>query len=149
MPFEIALCTEADLPRAFEIISLAFGHIHAYVEALWPEHETPSGRDAGAERLLYAKQTQPWARLCKVTDTDTGEVVGFTKWDVYDGVIPEVPTSMPPQYYKDTDAKEYAEYIWKEFTKRRWDAVRKSGGRIVCEYFARLVQSSLIEGAFG
>jgi hypothetical protein len=135
MALKVELCTEADMPRAFEIISVAFGHIHAYVEAVWPEHDTDAGRAAGAERLLGAKQTQPWAHLCKVTDTETHEIVGFAKWDVYDGVVPEVPTSMPPQYYKDDDAKEYAEYIWTEFTRRRWDAVRASQGKIVCEYF--------------
>lgn len=97
MPFKLDQRTEADMPRAFEIISLAFGHIHAYVEAVWPEHNTPSGRAAGAERLLGAKQTQPWAHICKVTDIDTDEIVGFTKWDIYDGVIPEVPTSTPAQ----------------------------------------------------
>ncbi|KAF2690120.1 hypothetical protein K458DRAFT_289798 [Lentithecium fluviatile CBS 122367] len=131
MPLKLDLCTEADMPRAFEIISLAFGHIHAYVEAVWPEHDTPSGRAAGAERLLIAKQTQPWTHLCKVTDTDTGEMVGFAKWDVYDGVVPEVPTSMPEKYYKDDDAKKYAEYIWGEFTRRRWESVRESGGNLV------------------
>lgn len=53
---------------------------------------------------------------------------------MYDGVVPDVPTSMPPQYYKDDGAKEYAKYIWTEFTRRRWDAVRASEGKIVCDY---------------
>lgn len=133
MALKVELCTEADMLRAFEIISLAFGHEHAYVEAVWPEHDTDAGRAAGAERLLSAQQTQPWTHLCKAVDTDTGEFVGFAKWDVYDGVVPDVPTGMPPQYYKNDDAKEYADYIWKEFTRRRWDAVRASGGKIVCK----------------
>lgn len=133
MVLKLQACADSDMSRAFEIISLAFGHGHAFVEAVWPEHESPSGRAAGAERLLQAKQTQPWAHLCKVTDTDTGDIVGFVKWDIYDKIIPEVPTSMPAQYYKDEDSKEYAEYIWKEFTRRRWDAVRTSEGRLACE----------------
>lgn len=134
MALKVSLCTEADMPRAFERISLAFGHLHAYVEAVWPDHDTAAGRAAGAQRLLSAQQTQPWTHLCKCTDTATGAFVGFAKWDVYVDVIPDVPSSMPPQYYKDSDAREYAEYVWAEFMRRGWDAVRGSGGRMVCEY---------------
>lgn len=121
------------MPRAFEIISLAFGHDHAYVEALWPDHDTPSGNAAGAERLLFAQQNQPWARFCKAVDIKTGEFVGFAKWDFYEGVIPDVPTHMPEKYYVDKDENDYADYMWNAFTRRRWDAVRESGGKIACK----------------
>lgn len=140
MPLSVSFCVDEDSARLFEIISLAFGHEHAYVEALWPNHDTPAGREAGAERLLFAKQNQPWAKFLKVVDTneDTGkeEIAGFMKWDVYaqedgSGIVPEVPVHMPEQYYENQDANDYADYIWNEFTRRRWDAVRKTGGRIV------------------
>jgi len=34
MDLKVGLNTDADVPRACEIISLAVGHIHAYVEAV-------------------------------------------------------------------------------------------------------------------
>lgn len=63
-------------------------------------------------------------------------MIGFSKWDVYaqqdgTGIVPEVPTHMPDQYYENKDANDYADYIWTEFTKRRWEAVRETKGRIV------------------
>lgn len=139
MPLKFGLCTDADMPRAFEIFSLAFGHEHAYGDAVWPRHDTPAGRAAGAERLLLAKQHQPHARFCKVVDTETGEMIGFAKWDVYDGFVPEVVTEMPAQYYRDEGEKKYADYMWYEFTRRRWEAVRESGGRIVCKWIFGVV----------
>ena len=134
MGLRFDLCNDGDMLRAFEIISQAFGHEHAYAEAVWPRHDTPTGLSDGAERLLGAKQNQPYARFCKVVDTDTGEMIGFAKWDIYDGHLPEVPTGMPEKYYRDEEEKAYADYMWNEFTKRRWEAVRESGGHLVCKW---------------
>ncbi|KAI6382170.1 hypothetical protein MCOR25_000760 [Pyricularia grisea] len=132
MPLQFGFCEPADVPRCFEIVSRAFGTEHGYFEAVFPDHTTPEGRKAGAERLAGALN-KPGARLCKVTDTDTGEILGFAKWDVYE----RLPTNVGPKdgpkgnYWKDDKAKELSDYFWWEFTRRRWDAVRESGGDIV------------------
>lgn len=36
--------SDADMPRAFAIISKAFGHDHEYIEAVFPAHATDYGR---------------------------------------------------------------------------------------------------------
>ncbi|KAH7067627.1 hypothetical protein BKA63DRAFT_495425 [Paraphoma chrysanthemicola] len=59
-----------------------------------------------------------------------GQMVGFVKGDDYDGALPELPTSMPSQYYGSDETRSYAFYIWKELTKRRWRAVKESKGYI-------------------
>lgn len=133
MPFEFGFCKPEDMDRCFEVVSLAFAHDHAYVDAMFPGHDTPQGRFYGA-RWLAKADLSPTARLCKVVDTDTGVIVGFAKWDVYDGFAPDVgPSSLKGDHWRDEDAKEYADYIWWEFTRRRWAAVKKSGGHLVCE----------------
>ncbi|PSN64134.1 hypothetical protein BS50DRAFT_648038 [Corynespora cassiicola Philippines] len=131
MAFKVELCEPEDLLRCFQIISLAFSHAHAYVEAVFPNHDTPNGQADGAERLLAASKL-PQVRLCKAVDTSTGIIAGFAKWDIYDGIVPDVgPKSLQGNYWKDKDEKDYADYIFWEFTRRRWDAVKKSNGHIV------------------
>ncbi|KLU91717.1 hypothetical protein MAPG_10234 [Magnaporthiopsis poae ATCC 64411] len=131
MPFEFGFCRPEDMDRCFEVVSLAFAHDHPYVDALFPGHDTPQGREHGA-RWLAEADLSPTTRLCKVVDTDTGVIAGFAKWDVYDGFTPDVgPSSLKGDHWPDEDAKEYADYIWWEFTRRRWAAVKKSGGRLV------------------
>ncbi|KAL8364965.1 hypothetical protein RB595_003990 [Gaeumannomyces hyphopodioides] len=138
MPFEFGLCEPEDMDRCFEVLSLAFGHDHPYVDALFPAHDTPQGRADGAQWLSSSLRDRAGlgraARLCKAVDTDTGAIVGFAKWDVYDGFAPDVgPGSLKGDQWRDKDAKEYADYIWWEFTRRRWAALKESGGHLVCE----------------
>ncbi|KAI6280298.1 hypothetical protein MCOR27_004718 [Pyricularia oryzae] len=132
MPLQFGLCEPSDVPRCFQITSRAFGREHGYFEAVFPNHHTPEGRRVGAERLGGALK-RPEARLCKVTDTETGELLGFAKWDVYERQPADVQAKDAPSgdYWKDDKAKELSDYFWWEFTRRRWDAVRASGGDLV------------------
>ncbi|KAL8396898.1 hypothetical protein RB594_003843 [Gaeumannomyces avenae] len=136
MPFEFGLCEPEDLERCFEVASLAFGHDHPYIDALFPAHDTPQGRADGARWLGSALHdpsgTGRAARLCKAVDTDTGLIVGFAKWDIYDGFEPDVgPGSLKGDQWRDKEAKEWADYIWWEFTRRRWTTLKESGGHLV------------------
>ncbi|EJT71438.1 hypothetical protein GGTG_10696 [Gaeumannomyces tritici R3-111a-1] len=136
MPFEFGLCEPEDLERCFEVVSLAFGHDHPYIDALFPAHDTPQGRADGARWLGSALRdpsgTGRAARFCKAVDTDTGLIVGFAKWDIYDGFAPDVgPGSLKGDQWRDKEAKEWADYIWWEFTRRRWAALKESGGHLV------------------
>ncbi|KAL8282771.1 hypothetical protein RB597_010152 [Gaeumannomyces tritici] len=69
MPFEFGLCEPEDLERCFEVVSLAFGHDHPYIDALFPAHDTPQGRADGARWLVSALRdpsgTGRAARLCR------------------------------------------------------------------------------------
>ncbi|KAL8335609.1 hypothetical protein RB598_009683 [Gaeumannomyces tritici] len=136
MPFEFGLCEPEDLERCFEVVSLAFGHDHPYIDALFPAHDTPQGRADGARWLGSALRdpsgTGRAARFCKAVDTDTGLIVGFAKWDIYDGFAPDVgPGSLKGDQWRDKEAKEWADYIWWGFTRRRWAALKESGGHLV------------------
>ncbi|KAK5135446.1 hypothetical protein LTR08_005234 [Meristemomyces frigidus] len=72
-----------DISRIFAICSLAFGETEPAWRAFFPNHWTEAGRKVGAERYLKTKQSDPHATYHKAVDTDTGEIVGFSIWTVY------------------------------------------------------------------
>ncbi|KAF2875747.1 acyl-CoA N-acyltransferase [Massariosphaeria phaeospora] len=85
MPFTISECTDADMPRAFELLSLAFGHEHPYIESVFPAHATAEGRRVGGERFLEFRKADPLATKIKAVDVETGNMIGHARWIVCDG----------------------------------------------------------------
>jgi hypothetical protein len=107
--FQVQPCTEADIPRVFEIISLAFDHDHEYMDSIFPAHDALEGRSVGAERILQIFHGDPYGHFMKVVDTDTGIVAGAAKWNIYEkGVIPPQP-AIDGNYWKSEEDKEFAE----------------------------------------
>lgn len=134
MSLELSPCQNADMSRVFELVSLSFGHQHPYIEAVFPEHDTPAGRKSGAERLLSAKLNDPVASFHKVVDTATGDIIATARWNIYDNMVPEEVMTLPAAYFQDIEAKEYAEYMFTEYLKPRRNAIRQSGGHLLCAY---------------
>jgi hypothetical protein len=132
MVLQLDHCTDADMARVFELVSISFGHEHPFIEAVYPGHETPSGRAHGTERMLAAKNGDPNTTFLKITDTSTGEIIGIAKWNVYDGVIPEEISKLGGDYWDTEDAKELAEWNYNEYVDLRRKAIRESKGNLVC-----------------
>jgi hypothetical protein len=132
MALELSYCTDADMKRAFEILSLCFGHEHPFIEAVYPLHDTPTGRAHGAERLLAMKKADPNTMFLKVTDTCTGIIIGMSKWNIYKGVIPDEVTKLEGNYWSSQEAKEVAEWYANDYLLLRNKAIRDSGGHLVC-----------------
>ena len=131
MSFELGMCTDADMDRAFTVISDAFGRRFPYFEYCFPAHDTPAGRKAGAERMRTFKNSDPNTHFVKAVSTETGDIVGVAKWNIYDGVVPdEIP--LEGNFWENEREKELANEMWAGYLKNRREAVKDTGGRIVC-----------------
>ncbi|KAJ8115305.1 hypothetical protein OPT61_g3013 [Boeremia exigua] len=106
--FVVQRCTEADIPRVFEIVSLAFAHDHEYVDAVFPAHATPEGRRA------------------RTVDNDTGTIVAAAKWNFYkDGDVPPQP-KMGGNYWKSEEGKEFAQALFHGFFAPRQRVIEET-----------------------
>ena len=139
--FQVQRCTEADIPRVFEIVSLAFANDHEYVDAVFPAHGTPEGRDAGSERMLQMFHNDPYGNFLKVVDHDTGIIVAAAKWNVYKGgEIPPQP-EIDGGYWANEQEKEFAQALFRAFFAPRQKAIEETNGKLVGMLSCRLRRS--------
>lgn len=130
MAFVIEECTDADMPRAFELLSLAFGNEHPYIEAVFPAHQSSEGRRIGGERLLGFRQADPFATNMKAVDPKTDKMIGHARWIICDGALaPEFELS--GDYWETEDEKEFAAWMYSQYLVPRRETIKKSGGHIV------------------
>ena len=129
--FEVQPCTEADIPRVFEIISLAFAHNHEYVDALFPAHDTPAGRRVGTERMLQIFQGDSYGHFIKVDDHDSGKLIAAAKWNIYEGgEIPPQP-AIDGDYWDSEEDKEFAQSLFHAFFAPRQKAIEETNGHLI------------------
>jgi len=131
MGLEVDVCQDSDMARTFAILSSAFGHEHPYIDAAFPEHDTPEGRERGGARMLAIKQSDPSTTFLKVTDTDTGLVIAQAKWNIYKNTIP-AESDLDGPFWDTSDEKEYAQHLCREYLIPRRKAIRESAGNILC-----------------
>lgn len=134
MGLKLDFCDDADMFRVFSIISDAFGDEQPYMDVLFPNHKTAEGRAQGRDRLLQIKHHDPHARFLKVTDTDTGEIIGHARWLVYE----DKPTKwdeLSGDYWQDEDEKALAAHLYTGYLKPRRAAIQAAKGPLVCVSF--------------
>lgn len=139
MPFKLERCDEDDMPRWFEIASIAFAHDHPYFDTEFPNHDQPSGRAAGSKRFRQTFRDDKHANWLKVVDDD-GTIVAVAKWNEYDGVLPE-EEEFDGQWWETDDEKKYAEYLGKTFLKKRRARMEEVNGHCICMYFPSVLPS--------
>ena len=125
---------DADLYRLFEITSPAFDDEDWWC-ATWPKHWTEAGRVAGAQRFKKIKHTDPNTCYVKAIDQQDGFIVGMAKWNIFVDTIPnlmEPDGKLEDEWFEDTDAKAYQDFISFHFFSSRRDAITMSKGNIVC-----------------
>ena len=132
MSHEVEICTDADMDRAFAIVSSSFGHEHPYIDACYPEHDTELGRKRGGERMLAIKNSDPNTTFIKVVDNSTGRMIALSKWNVYNETVPE-EVDLDGDFWQSQDDKEYAQHLFREYLVPRRKAIKDSGGRLVCK----------------
>ena len=132
MSLKLETCTDADMHRAFAIVSESFGHEHPYIDACYPDHDQEHGRKLGGERMLAIKNADPNTTFIKVVDTQTGKMIALGKWNVYEGTVPE-EADLEGDFWQSQDDKEYAQYLYREYLVPRREAIKKSGGNLVCK----------------
>jgi hypothetical protein len=136
MVLKLEVCNDADMSRAFEIMSLAFGHELPYIEAVYPAHHTPAGRAQGSSRFMSAKKTDPTITFLKVTDTDTGLMIAQAKWIVYKNHIP-AEEDLDGDFWENSEEKEYAQLLDREYLNHRRKLIKDSGGNLVSKCYLR------------
>ena len=83
MPLIVEHAMESDLPRLMEIQFNAFAR-EPYHHVLFPGGNNPEARDKAAKRIWKDVQDDPTDNILKCTDTTTGEILTYGKWNVYD-----------------------------------------------------------------
>ncbi|KAK7448610.1 hypothetical protein Landi51_06286 [Colletotrichum acutatum] len=131
MHLEVRRCTENDIPRVFEIVSLAFANDHKFVDAVFPEHSTSEGRKLGSERMLAMFHGDPYSIFLKCIDTNTGQIVAAAKWNVYKGGPLPPPPELGGDYWKNDEEKRFAQAIFRGFLAPRQRAIEESGARLL------------------
>ena len=136
MSFKILPCTDYDMPRVIVIMSEAFAHDHAYLDAIFPAHDTLQGRQRVGERLLYTKIVvgEPKVHFLKVVQTNSGQMIGMAEWEVYDGIVPEVE-NIDGDFWPSLDGKEYAQHMYCWYQSKTAEVARRNEGRLVCELY--------------
>jgi hypothetical protein len=128
--FAIERCAEADMPRVFELVSLAFANDHEYVDAVFPAHNTPAGRKAGSERMLQLFHGDPYGNIIKCVDNETGTIVAAAKWNFYNGGdIPAQP-AIDGDYWENEEDKEFAQALFQSFFAPRQRVIEETGARL-------------------
>ena len=145
MPLKLETCSDADMDRAFAVISAAFGREHPYQNTIFPDHDKEPGRKTGAERMLATKKSDPNTTLIKVVDTETDKMVALGKWNVFNGTIPE-EVELEGDFWKDQDEKEYAQHLFRGYLAPRRQAIKDSGGKLVCKLIMHRTGPSMTHG---
>jgi hypothetical protein len=76
------------MAHTFAILSTAFSHEHPYIDAAFPNHDTPAGRVLGGERMLSIKTSDPNTTFLKIIDTEIGIMIAQARWNIYRDTIP-------------------------------------------------------------
>ncbi|KAH6904946.1 hypothetical protein BKA70DRAFT_1226158 [Coprinopsis sp. MPI-PUGE-AT-0042] len=129
--FEIQRCTEDDIPRFFEIVSLAFANDHEYVDAVFPMHTT-SSRAQGRKRA-HAPNI-PWRPpMATSSKSSTKEHwqddCGSEMEPIKGGDIPPQP-EIGGDYWENEDEKEFAQCIFHSFFAPRQRVIEETGARL-------------------
>jgi hypothetical protein len=127
MPFEHALVTEdEDFYKSAQFMFEAI-HPNGFVDACWPDNLTKEGQLRHAGGFIAHKNMDPTVVWTKVTEIDTGEIIGVAQWFVLrDQKPPEVDFDGPPGTWKDDTEKLYGQEIYRSFAKYRRETIRNS-----------------------
>ncbi|ORX96237.1 hypothetical protein BCR34DRAFT_438243, partial [Clohesyomyces aquaticus] len=127
MLLELGVPSDDEFPSFVPMTFEAMGGRSEFVNAVWPGGNTKEGQEMTVQRFLYLKSVLPSTRWLKVTDTDTGEIVGVAQWDVYeDTKPPELVVDGPPGAWKTDEDKEFAQAIFESFMQERWKFIREN-----------------------
>lgn len=134
MTIQVFHAEDADISRMFEIFSLAFSTREPFCNAWYTKHWTPEGRQAGAKRMLQDKTTDSYGHYLKAVDSSTGEIVGMSKWMIYDNVVPDFAAQLsrdPGDHWIDPEQKACAIYLSRQIFAENREAVLVSNGNLV------------------
>jgi hypothetical protein len=113
MGFEVAAASDDDVRQLIHIMFKAYGGKNEYINAVFPRGLTQEGEDLTAQRLLFIKSIAPGVKWEKVTDSNSGNVVGGAMWALHEDAKPaRFPLDGPPGTWKTEQEKEYAKALF-------------------------------------
>lgn len=124
---KIAKCTDDDIPECFAVMSHGFGHDAPFLDAYFPDHDTPEGSKTGTARLLAWKQGEPESTFLKATLGD--KIIGIAVWSY----IKEAPSADLTQYenvqavWPNEDDLEHMMQMWSSYVISRANAIKEGG----------------------
>lgn len=137
MAFEVSCVSNEELPDVVDMLLKAYGGSSAFVNAVYPHKLTSNdieGLDMVAARLEYLRDIDPSTKWYKVTDTETGEIVSASQWNVYEKEKPpEMMLDGPPGAWASDEDKRYALEMFEAFITPRYTRYRELDAPIVCE----------------
>lgn len=115
MPLLITHASESDIDRLMEVQFAAMAQ-EPYHHVLFPGPNTPSARAQAGARTLQDWRGDPSEKVLKVVDSESGEIVGFGKWNVYtsERARSEWDQHVEVDWTKDPALKEGAETYLRE-----------------------------------
>jgi hypothetical protein len=132
MPLEHALVTDdTDFPKFAPLMFEAI-RPNGFVDACWPNNLDPEMQKLHANGFIFHKNMDPTVAWTKVTDTETGEIIGVAQWLILkDQKPPEFDFDGPPGTWENDTEKKYAQDIFRSFARHRRDVIRNEDLPIV------------------
>lgn len=122
MTIELSPVEDSDWRTITEVnMDALHQHEHPIIDALFPHHQTPAGRDIMAKRLQETAKADPSGHHPKLTDTATGRITGQGRWAI---VHPEPGNEYPPptlrgDYWANEEDLEFANWLISRYTEFR------------------------------
>jgi len=132
MHIAIHLASPQDASDLFTVAALAFGDDEPAWAAYFQGHGTMEGRKLGAERFLESMAGGEHTVWHKAVDTETGKLVGFSIWTIYQHRFITLPIVQPADsYWHTAEDAEYAKSIMSYIMQQRHDYVKSFDGNAV------------------
>lgn len=123
---------DEDIGNLFDISCSAFGSTEPAWSLFYPAFETEAGRKAGIERRLNSKRHDPHSFWHKAVESDSGSIVGYSVWTLYNDRMVTLPEDAPPDSaWPDPEDAEMAKYIMSHFSQQRSNVVASHGGNVL------------------
>lgn len=115
MPLRIAHASESDIDRLMEVQFAAMAR-DPFHHVLFPGPNTPTARALAGARTLHDWRNDPSENVLQVIETESGEIIGFGKWNVYASERPESEWKkhLEVDWTEDPTLKEGAETFLRE-----------------------------------
>lgn len=131
----VALLSDEDIPTSFHLVSESFAHDAPFIDAYFPDHDTPSGRAQGSKRLALWKQASTTSTFLKaVTEASQGNkdcIIGVAVWTHMKESPPAdlEQVENTKEVWPDEDDREFMTRLWRDYVKPRTQVIENSRGK--------------------
>ena len=127
--------SDEDISTCMQILSKSFKNDEPFIDAWFPNHETPAGQAQGTPRLKTLGRASPDSTFLKAvtqpSDGARGDIIGFAIWKHEKELMPSelAETDDVEEVWPDKNDREYMARLWRDYVVPMNDAVEESGGK--------------------